>query len=93
MCVRDLLERPYVDSLQPFGPALNRELDTLVLLQRTEPVTLDSGKVNEHVIPATTRDKAVSLGVAEPFNGSSFSFSHFFLLLEDVENSGAKQWG
>ncbi len=72
------LQRPHVDSLQPLGSLLDRELDLLVLAQRAETIALNGGVMDKYVLRALKRNESKSFCIIEPFDGSSLFFSHFF---------------
>ena len=64
-----------VRGLQTFGALLDGKLDALSFIQRFETLRLDGCIVDEHVVGALSRDKAVALGTIEPFHGSDFTFT------------------
>ena len=69
--------QPYdVDGLQTLGALLDGKLDALFFLQVLKTFSADTGVVDEHVLPAFTRDKAVALLIAEPLDGSCLSITH-----------------
>jgi hypothetical protein len=80
-----------MDSLQPLGSLLDRELDLLILLQGAESIALDGGVMDKYVLCALTGDESISFGIIEPFDGSGLSFSHFSYSLIGVNL--VKQWG
>jgi hypothetical protein len=71
------LEGPHVDGLQTLGALLDAKFNLLLFAQCAEPIPLDSRVMDEYVLSSRARDEAKSLGIVEPFDGSSFSFSHF----------------
>lgn len=66
-----------MDSLQPLGSLLDRELNLLILAQGAESIALDGGVVDKYVLCALKGDESKALGVIEPFDGSGSFFSHF----------------
>ena len=49
-----------VGGLQTFGTSLDGELDALPFIQVLVALTLDGGVVDEHVLGALSRDKAIA---------------------------------
>jgi len=85
-----------MDSLQPLGSLLDRELDLLILTQGAESIALDGRVMDKYVLCALTGDESISFGIIEPFDGSSLFFSHFYYSLilarcEFGEAVGAEQ--
>jgi len=80
-CIAGLLERS--PDLKVFGRLLatiayNFVLDRLTLIKSAQACPLDSGNVNEHILPAALRlNESVPFGRVEPLHGSS---SHHRLL-------------
>jgi hypothetical protein len=56
----------HVRSLRPLGPLHNLELDIFSLFQALESFSLESGVMNEDIIPAIKTNKPKSLAVIEP---------------------------
>ena len=71
------LQSLHMDSLQPLGSLLDRELDLLILLQGAESIALDGGVMDKYVLCVLTGDESISFGIIEPFDGSGLFFSHF----------------
>jgi hypothetical protein len=66
-----LLDRLDVDSLVAFLAGRDVERHFLVFLKALEAVTLDCREVREQILAAAVGgDKAETLGVVEPFNGT-----------------------
>jgi len=71
------LQSPYLGGPQSLGARLDRELYLLVLTQRMESKPLNVRMMNEYVLSGLAGNETKPLGIVEPFNGSSLSFSHF----------------
>jgi hypothetical protein len=66
-----LLNRLDVDSLVAFLAGSDVERHFLVFLQALEAIALDRREVREQILATAVRsDKAETLGVVEPFNGT-----------------------
>ena len=65
------LDRGDSDRLRTFGSLFDLELDALIILERTASAPTDLGVVDEHIFStAVGSDKAKTLIVVEPFDGS-----------------------
>ena len=78
-----------LDRLHVLGlPALRTfdhiELDLLPFLQAAESVRLNSGEVNEHILPILAADESITLGVVKPLYCSCFHGVALFPLALDV---------
>lgn len=62
------LSLDHIAGLEPFGTLGDLELDVIALGQRLEPIALDRGKMNEHVVAAFLLDEAKALGVVKPLH-------------------------
>src|ERR1022692_1201489 len=70
-----VLSPHYVSGLQSFGPLRYFELDSLALFERSKPVAIDGGIMDEDLLPILHCDEPVPLLRAEPFD--STGSSHF----------------
>jgi len=52
------------------------ELDLLAFLERAEALGLDGSVMDENVLGTVTRDKAITLAVVEPLDGSRHLLGH-----------------
>jgi hypothetical protein len=69
-----LLDRLDVDSLVAFLAGRDVERHFLIFLEALEAVALDCREVREQILAAAVGgDKAETLGVVEPFNGTCYS--------------------
>src|SRR5438445_2812119 len=66
-------------GLQSLRPLRNLELHAVAFGERAEPVHLDGGVVDEHVLAALLRDEAVPLAVVEPLHGTLRHVTTFFV--------------
>ncbi len=85
------LESLNVFGLQSLGAFRDGELDRLTLLQALEATGLDGREMHENVFASLTADKAVALGVIEPFYCSLFHSDWvLFLCVVTLEGFGRK---
>src|SRR5262249_51391792 len=66
------LQQLHVLCLPAFGAFDDVELHGLTFFQASEPVCLDCGKVNKHILSVLPADKAIPFRVIEPLNCSLF---------------------
>ncbi len=81
-----LAQNGNVRSLRAFGALLDCELNLLAFLQVTETVTLDGGKMDEHVRSTFTSEKAEALVTIEPLYCTNYTIRHFCLLWQLKKN-------
>ena len=63
-----------VGGLQALGALFDFELDSLTLFQAAEAIGLNSGEVDEDIIAALIRNKAVAFAAVEPFDCAGDTF-------------------
>jgi hypothetical protein len=71
-----ILQEGDVGSLQALLALLNAEFDLLAFFEGAETITLDSRKVNEYISAIFLCQKAVALGIIEPFYRTGNTISH-----------------
>ena len=57
---------------QAFGSALDFKLDALTFLQSTKAFADDRFEMNEHFLSIVALDEAITFGIIEPLDSSSF---------------------
>jgi len=75
-----------VASLRTLGALFYCELDLLALLQVAEPITLNGGEMDEHVLSAFALDEAEAFVTVEPLDCTSYSVRHCICLLWQDKN-------
>src|SRR4029078_1382289 len=68
-----------VSGLQALGALLDGELNLLALFQIAEPLALDRGEVNKHVLAAFLGQETVTLAAIEPLDRANDALRHFLL--------------
>lgn len=75
-----ILIQGYVGGLQTLRSLLDSEFYLLAFAQSAKSFSLDGTEVHKHIRAAIgTRNEAVALARAKPFDRTSYTFTHFFL--------------
>src|SRR5438270_8369098 len=75
------LEAGDVCCLQALGTFSDLEFDSLPLVERSVPFSLNRGEVDEHVLTGLTLDESETLARVEPLNCSLFFHSNSYFLV------------
>jgi len=74
-----------VTRLEPLGALQQIELHGFALVQRTVPILLDGGEMNEDILPCGPLDKTVSFSPVEPLHSTLLSHNELLSPLPRLE--------
>jgi hypothetical protein len=74
-----------VTRLEPLGALQQIELDGFALIQRAVTILLDSGEMNEDILPSGPLDKTVSFSPVKPLHSTLLSHNELLSPLPRLE--------